>query len=716
MKKKKWLNTGLLLLFLAAELVLLYGLTKTKTLSNCSITAERFAALREGKKESPGLLKNISFGEEQLIHDTDTGLWYYSLPDGAAELRDPIIKFSAGVGARIVFSEPEITPESIAAARPLKFLVYTPFSCEEGSIVCTTLPLLSLDFDEEAISEEDDAPTRAFLTLIDNRGDAASRITHSDASVHVRGNMTREFPKKGFRLELTRPGKEAGETRENELPLLGLQSESDWILYAAYNDQEKVRNVFCSNLWKQSCAADNEPGYDTGMEYRYVELFLNNRYWGLYALGYPVSEKSIGLPLAKGSYGLYKATRGVTDENRIEFLDADEEDDVRLRALRPQMRGKSTLSFSQKWDPILEYYYEMYQNCKDDAGLMEITDLHNALDYYLFVNMTQGQDQASVFGYTNRYMLVFPDGEHWKALYLPWDMDRTWGNSPDTEQTYNTGRYAYEADYDIYVEDGPLHQMLLNGDPKIRSMIAQRWSELRSDVWSDAKILGLLNLLEADIYGSGAFIRDAERWPESFHNDAAEGLNTFRTYVLNRLHYVDSYYADEETAASLWNYTMQQEDFRPVYRFYSFPDKDLMTYWFKKMDGYNLLVQVNDLSAWDDERFISLVRDLGVSDAETASRPDMLVLQSGKTEHTVLQDFLINGTTADTVVGSLTFYESEGGYYGIYQDGKEVIVKPADERMEEPFRLIWFSPLVDDAGDCYDPHVNTGDWLFSEDY
>ena len=71
------------------------------------------------------------------------------------------------------------------------------------------------------------------------------------------------------------------------------RTDGEWLLYSAYNDQERIRNVFSSNLWFTGNAGANRFGIKNGMEYRYLELFLNGEYWGLYALGYPLDSKQM---------------------------------------------------------------------------------------------------------------------------------------------------------------------------------------------------------------------------------------------------------------------------------------------------------------------------------------------------------------------------------------------------------------------------------------
>ena len=181
------------------------------------------------------------------------------------------------------------------AARVFRLAAYNDSFYHEYALVCTTLPLMNIESDTQVGDE--DVPVH--MTLFDNRKGAAQRLTQSDGDMHIRGGSTRTYPKKGYKLSLTKESL-GNNVRLNKVSLLGMRQDDDWILYAAYNDPEKIRNVFSSVLWKNTCAMDNAFGIDNGMEYRYVELFLNGEYWGLYALGYPIDDLQLSIDTSIG--------------------------------------------------------------------------------------------------------------------------------------------------------------------------------------------------------------------------------------------------------------------------------------------------------------------------------------------------------------------------------------------------------------------------------
>ena len=83
--------------------------------------------------------------------------------------------------------------------------------------------------------------------------------------------------------------------------------------------------------------------------------------------------------------------------------------------------------------------------------------------------------------------------------------------------------------------------VLREQDPNIKELIRTRYHELRSGDWSEQALDGMLDGFEQDIYGSGAYFRDTERWPESSRQDPALGLSLFREYVHERLLAMDAF-------------------------------------------------------------------------------------------------------------------------------------------------------------------------------
>ena len=97
-------------------------------------------------------------------------------------------------------------------------------------------------------------------------------------------------------------------------------------------------------------------------------------------------------------------------------------------------------------------------------------------------------------------------------------------------------------DNSLEMSVNPVSSILKNGtDPQMAKKIKQRYTELRAGSWSDQAISEMLDGFEQDIYGSGAYLREMERWPKGEYRDPEEGLSRFRAYVQARLRSMDEY-------------------------------------------------------------------------------------------------------------------------------------------------------------------------------
>ncbi len=480
------------------------------------------------------LVSRLSFNQYPLFFDELTSSWFYSI-DLEKPNTDPRVGFSTeGKKIKIAFSE-EILPGS-----SIPFIVYTDSEYRDYTLKVTTLPLIEIDSEATGyLTGMDIHETYPMhFTLFDNRPDTLYPYVESEGTIHMRGEISRFFLKKNFRIQLTE--QTAGkEIKENQIPLLGLRNDGDWILYSAYNDQEKIRNVFSSNLWMDCCADDNSFGLKNGMEYRFAELFWNRQYCGLYALGYPIDAKQMGIqPDTMGHYN--------------EFLFKQKHWGPKTEGPDPNYDGLILQFDASQSDlnngiAITKMYFAMLES--GAANGLWNNDEKNILDLWLFIKLIQGSGQVNKDfpgKLRNMYLTIKNSSTGSKILYTPWDLDISWGNLTNT---YNPSVINFTSPYILDVEDNSYEltvnpvSVLRESSPEITEKIKTRYEELRAEAWSDPVIDRMLDSFEQDIFGSGAYIREMERWPEGSYQDPELGLSVFREYVHKRLRSMDGYIA-----------------------------------------------------------------------------------------------------------------------------------------------------------------------------
>ena len=147
------------------------------------------------------------------------------------------------------------------------------------NIISSNLPTLFIDVDggNDAFkqilkSTSHSVSKTGKFTLLDTNGDI---VSVDMKKFKGRGNATWKRPKKPFAIKL-----------DKNKSLLGMKEENDWILLANYPDGSLSRNAIFLYL-------ATELGLDYTPEYRPLDVFINNEYYGSYLLTSKVeSDKS----------------------------------------------------------------------------------------------------------------------------------------------------------------------------------------------------------------------------------------------------------------------------------------------------------------------------------------------------------------------------------------------------------------------------------------
>ena len=138
----------------------------------------------------------------------------------------------------------------------------------------SNLPLIFIDTFGAEIPDE--PRISAYMGIINNQ----SGINHIDDSfndydghitIEKRGNSSQWNDKTPYRFETV-----DAQGENNNVELLGMPEENDWVLYAPWQDKTMLRNVLIYQL-------SNQIG-KYASKTRFVELFLNDEYQGVYVL------------------------------------------------------------------------------------------------------------------------------------------------------------------------------------------------------------------------------------------------------------------------------------------------------------------------------------------------------------------------------------------------------------------------------------------------
>lgn len=143
------------------------------------------------------------------------------------------------------------------------------------SFQSSNLPIIVINTQGAII--QDEPKIIADIGIIDNGVGNTNNITdpynnfNGKVGIEIRGSSSQMFPKKQYGIELRDLNGIAIDTS-----LLGLPAESDWILFAPYNDKSLIRDVLAYKI------AQDMGHY--APRTRYCEVVINGEYMGIYVL------------------------------------------------------------------------------------------------------------------------------------------------------------------------------------------------------------------------------------------------------------------------------------------------------------------------------------------------------------------------------------------------------------------------------------------------
>lgn len=168
----------------------------------------------------------------------------------------------------------------------LLFAIFSLLYSNANAQFITNLPIVKLSITNPIV----DSYRQTNMEVIDNTSgmnsfsDPATFTTN--AGVKLRGNAaSKAYPKKSYSVESW-----LGFNVSNEVSILGLPTENDWVLLAAYPDRSLLRSKLALELH------DEMDRYAPRMVY--CELFIDTNYQGIYLFGEKIKRDTSRLDLA----------------------------------------------------------------------------------------------------------------------------------------------------------------------------------------------------------------------------------------------------------------------------------------------------------------------------------------------------------------------------------------------------------------------------------
>lgn len=395
------------------------------------------------------------------------------------------------------------------------FVMFFGLYSANAQLSTSKLPIFIINTKGQSIKDE--PKILAELKVVYNGEGKDNKLTdtqfhyNSFVGIEYRGSSSQMFPKKGLGIELRT---EKGEN--NPLALCGLPEDSDWILFASYNEKSLMHNVLSMSFARQM-------GMNASRT-KYVEVVINNSYQGVYVLmekikvdknrvdiatlkpedvsgdeltgGYIVKiDKSTGT-----NYGTFRSnyTNANGFANQYFYHLPKTINDTQKNYIRAYIRKFEDAIYGKDFKDELKGYHQ-YVDLSSFAKMFIINEVSRNIDGYR-ISSYFSKDKDSKGG----KLTASP----------PWDYDISYGNADYCEGSrYDLWAYKFN---EICPRDGfqvPVFWERMISDPKFIGELRNIYFEQRKKggVLDHDRIVKEIDGLKENL--GEAAIRNFQKWP-----------------------------------------------------------------------------------------------------------------------------------------------------------------------------------------------------------
>ncbi len=433
------------------------------------------------------------------------------------------------------------------------------FVAVSGGVASRTFTLKVTDPNAPTyIGEESDIPVIVIDTHGQQLSDEYTRVTvyvydsgktnkHTDkptivteAEIRWRGQSSLGFPKKQYALHtITYNG------ANNNLPLLGLPAENDWVLNGSYADKSLIRNGFAYNLFGKACSYAPRA--------RYCEVYVNSsdnpanpfNYQGVYSLIEKIKpdENRVNIHKMTPNDNSGEALTGGYIVAIDKFKASDYYFGTDFGTFVLVYPDNDDITLTQR-DYITNYIMDFTRALHSDhftdpeTGYRKYLDVDSTVRHLAVTELIRDVDGFIISTYFYK-----PRGG---KLYSgpAWDYDLTLGNAD-----YNEGSNPHG----WYVTAMPLTRHLLR-DPYFHQYYIDVWKELRQNILRDENLLADIDE-QVGLMGN-ALKRSLARWPaqwdgrsyvwpnlmgENYRATHEEEISAMKRFIQERADWIDKH-------------------------------------------------------------------------------------------------------------------------------------------------------------------------------
>lgn len=454
--------------------------------------------------EIPTQYYNIDYGKKVILTNYNVNTINQDNPIITEIVFDKIYKFTA-------------TQYKIEIGNPYNIIDLS--SNETYTLYFTELPMVSINTD---FTIQDTPKVLADFRLIETDKNEISTYI----GIEYRGASSQAYPKKSLEIEFWTNQDGSSTT---DIPILGMMNDDSFNLQAMYNEDTRIRSKTANELWLQMNSLsyqDEEPNAKNGIRSHYVEVFMNNEYYGIYALGEKVNRKNLKLKKHDGSIKgeLYKGDHWAGAPTMYSY-DANYNNNSDYWSYFEYKHPKQEIN----WGNLHNFISFVVDSDQETflQGIDSKFEINNAIDYFIFMNIIRAVDNTGKNLYIAKY------DKNRKYFYVPWDLDATFGYNWD-------GSLLNE--YTGLLTNG-MYEKLLNDDSdnSFKNTLAKKWFMLRENALDINNIYTLLQSNNDVLLKNNVYIREGIAWDYNYNNNAQDYM---KDWLLNRITYLDGIFSN----------------------------------------------------------------------------------------------------------------------------------------------------------------------------
>ena len=305
--------------------------------------------------------------------------------------------------------------------------------------------------------------------------------------IELRGASSQGYAKKGYGLE-TRL--ENGEN--NNVSLLGMPVENDWVLHGPYSDKSLIRNVLAYHFAR----AMGQYAPRT----RLCELIINDSYSGVYVLMEKIKRDTFRLDIGKlepmeisgrdvsGGYIFKLDKQDWDEENWVSPYPAIDGNEIRMIYHYPETQVIAEEQKSYIRNFVTEFEDALAGDRFYDPvlGYKPYIDMQSFIDFFLVNELAKNVDGYRISTYLHKDKDKLDRVSPIKAGPV-WDFNFGFGNADYYDASLSNG-WQCETKLPGDYWSNPFWWIKLRKDPDFFNQLVASWKGYRSSILSDTRV------------------------------------------------------------------------------------------------------------------------------------------------------------------------------------------------------------------------------------